>query len=313
VLIDAAKTVTAKFVTSRRLTLSKDGAGSGVITSAPAGIDCGSSCAAEFPPDSSVTLTAAASPGSYFVKWSGACASFFSNVCTVTLDAERAAVATFAVSPVLTVSLAGTGAGVVRSDPAGINCGTQCRMSADRPYASIGLQAQPDADSEFLEYSGGCATNSSFCFVNMDRDQAVTASFVFRPFLNVEIGGIGGKGRITSSIGGIDCGGAGRCSARFDKNMQVMLTVALNAGGTFQGWSGACSGTAMTCTVTMDARKTVIATFGDTSSPPANGGGNNGTSSGGGGREDISSILGLALVAFLRLAILAKNRRTPGY
>lgn len=297
VLIDAAKTVTAKFVTSRRLTLSKDGNGSGTILSAPTGIDCGSTCLADFLPDSSVTLSAAASPGSYFVKWAGACSASFSGVCTVTMDAERSAVATFAVSPVLTVQRTGTGSGVITSDPAGIDCGTRCTMSAARPNDLIRLQARADADSEFVSFSGGCFANSGDCVVNMDRDQTVNANFVFRPMLSIQMGGVGGKGRVTSSVGGVDCDGANAtCQTRFDGNTQVVLTAVANSGGRFDGWSGACSGTASTCAVTMNARKTVIATFSDASSPPPNNGGG-----GGGGRFDLLSLLALALVGMWRV------------
>ncbi|MFN2590153.1 MAG: hypothetical protein ABR518_05240 [Actinomycetota bacterium] len=41
----------------------------------------------------------------------------------------------------------------------------------------------------------------------------------------------------------------------------MTLTATAASGSTFTGWSGACSGTAATCTVTMDAAKTATATF----------------------------------------------------
>jgi uncharacterized repeat protein (TIGR02543 family) len=40
----------------------------------------------------------------------------------------------------------------------------------------------------------------------------------------------------------------------------VTLTASADTGSTFTGWGGACSGTA-NCVVTMDAAKTVTATF----------------------------------------------------
>jgi hypothetical protein len=51
------------------LVISKSGSGS--VSSVPAGIDCGSTCAATFNAGTSVTLSALASPGSTFAGWSG--------------------------------------------------------------------------------------------------------------------------------------------------------------------------------------------------------------------------------------------------
>ena len=48
---------------------------------------------------------------------------------------------------------------------------------------------------------------------------------------------------------------------------QVTLTAAADAGKTFRGWTGACTGSAATCVVTMNASRNVAATFGDSSYP----------------------------------------------
>lgn len=56
------------------LTVSKSGAGTGKVTSAPAGIDCGATCSRSFDYGTSVTLTAAPGAGSVFRAWTGACA-----------------------------------------------------------------------------------------------------------------------------------------------------------------------------------------------------------------------------------------------
>ena len=71
-----------------------------------------------------------------------------------------------------------------------------------------------------------------------------------------------GNGRITSTPPGIDCGGT--CSAQFD-NGQVSLSAAPDAGWTFAGWSGACSGTGA-CSVSLSSDVSVSAAF--TASPP---------------------------------------------
>jgi hypothetical protein len=73
-----------------------------------------------------------------------------------------------------------------------------------------------------------------------------------------------GTGTVVSSPAGINCGGI--CSASFPKNTNVTLTATPDAGSTFSGYSGACSGT--TCTVRMSTSRFVTATFNLTAPPP---------------------------------------------
>ena len=66
-------------------------------------------------------------------------------------------------------------------------------------------------------------------------------------------------GTITSNPGAISC--PGTCTASFNQNTQVTLTAAPAANYTFGGWGGACSGTSLTCQITITAATTVTATF----------------------------------------------------
>ena len=69
------------------LTIAKKGNGIGLVTSSPEGINCGEICEADFCLGETVTLTATAEEGSYFVGWSGGgCTGM--EPCTVTLDAD---------------------------------------------------------------------------------------------------------------------------------------------------------------------------------------------------------------------------------
>lgn len=68
-----------------------------------------------------------------------------------------------------------------------------------------------------------------------------------------------GAGKVTSAPAGIDCGAS--CSASFIANSSVTLTAAASGGNSFTGWSGVCLGTAPTCSVTMDAARSVTASF----------------------------------------------------
>ncbi|HEX3530599.1 MAG TPA: hypothetical protein VH988_26350, partial [Thermoanaerobaculia bacterium] len=77
------------------------------------------------------------------------------------------------------------------------------------------------------------------------------------PALSVSLTGSGG-GTVTSSPAGLSCSSS--CSASFALGTVVTLTPHPNALSLFTGWSGACSGTG-TCSVTVDAAKSVTATF----------------------------------------------------
>jgi hypothetical protein len=77
-----------------------------------------------------------------------------------------------------------------------------------------------------------------------------------------------GTGTVTSNPSGINCGTA--CNANFTSGTNVTLTATPQTiacittpcpSNIWSGWSGACTGTANTCTVTMTAAKTVTATF----------------------------------------------------
>jgi YVTN family beta-propeller protein len=76
----------------RSLTVVRGGSGIGSVTSNPAGINCGTSCLAQFPfsTSPSVTLTATPASGSFFAGWSGSgCGS------VVTMDNSKTCTATF--------------------------------------------------------------------------------------------------------------------------------------------------------------------------------------------------------------------------
>ena len=163
----------------------------------------------------------------------------------------------------LTVALAGTGSGSVTSADGQVNCGAACigdyPQSAAKPFTLVSLTAAPATGSTFAGWSGAC-TSTGTCVVTVNNTRNVTATFNTVPTtfsLNVTKAGIG-SGIVTSSPAGISCGGT--CSASFATGASVTLTATPATGSTFTDWSGACSGTG-SCVVTMDANKTVTATF----------------------------------------------------
>jgi hypothetical protein len=87
----AAATVTATFeLASFPVTVGKAGPGSGTVTSAPAGIACGSTCSTPFFYDTPLQLTATAATGSRFAGWAGACSG--TGRCSVEVGAGPVAV-----------------------------------------------------------------------------------------------------------------------------------------------------------------------------------------------------------------------------
>jgi hypothetical protein len=99
--MSAATTVTATFtapVQQFTLTVSKAGTGSGTVTSNPAGINCGSTCTANYNSGTVVTLTASAAGGSRFSGWSGGGCSGTGGTCSVTMNAATTVTATFGVA-----------------------------------------------------------------------------------------------------------------------------------------------------------------------------------------------------------------------
>jgi len=88
--------VTATFniiIVNPQLTVTLNGNGSGTVTSSPAGINCPTTCSANFPTGTAVTLTETAQ-NSNFLGWGQAC-SGYTSTCNVTMNADEQVSATF--------------------------------------------------------------------------------------------------------------------------------------------------------------------------------------------------------------------------
>lgn len=79
-----------------------------------------------------------------------------------------------------------------------------------------------------------------------------------------------GNGNVDSTDKLISCGN--KCAQPYNVGALVTLTTKPGSGSTFLGWSGGCSGTQSTCTVTVNGLVNVGATF----SAPSGGGGGGG-------------------------------------
>jgi hypothetical protein len=81
-----------------RLDVTRTGSGSGTVTSAPSGMQCGEMCSYAFGEDETVKLMESPEPGSTFAGWSGAC-SGEEATCEVTMSEAREVKAAFNALP----------------------------------------------------------------------------------------------------------------------------------------------------------------------------------------------------------------------
>jgi hypothetical protein len=181
-----------------------------------------------------------------------------------------------------------TGEGAVRSDPDGINCGSDCK-AVFKGGTAVTLAALPADGWRFLGWTGACSGSGS-CEVYLDSlARAVRATFARTstsppapppsppppsplppppappppppPVQTFTLSvGIVGSGQVGSSPGGISCGGD--CSESYPAGTTVTLTATPTGAllPTFLGWAGACIGLG-NCTVTMDSDQSVTALF----------------------------------------------------
>ncbi len=220
-------------------------------------IDCGPTCTGIRA--GTVTLTATPAADSVFTGWGGACAGTPPVApCVVSLAEAAAVVATFApYTP--TLSIAVTGSGSVTTLP---DLGT-CAGTCQRTYAydtRVTLQPVAIGNAVFAGWTGACL-GSGPCEVAMTAARSVQATFEPAHPVTVTLAGTG-TGTVTSSPAGITCqntGGGSDCTELVANGTPMLLTAIEPVGSIFAGWSGACTGTAPTCTVSATA--IVTATF----------------------------------------------------
>ncbi len=94
IVIPETEIVNFTAVPQSLLMINKGGNGSGKVTSAPAGIDCGDDCSATYAVSASVMLTATADPDYRFAGWSGDCSGKL-NPLNVTMDTNKSCIASF--------------------------------------------------------------------------------------------------------------------------------------------------------------------------------------------------------------------------
>ena len=213
-----------------------------------------SSCGASLSAGASCSVTVAFSP-----VVSGLVQSFlYANVNEIASNILASFPGTGVGSPVLnTLSITTSSNGTVSSSPAGINCGTTCSASFTSG-TSVTLTATPNSGYTFSGWSGACSGTGA-CTVTMNTAQSVSANFSSAAPSTYLLSILSAfNGNVTSSPSGINCGLT--CNYSFPAGTGVLLTATPNAGYTFTGWSGACTGNGA-CLLTMNAIQSVSATF----------------------------------------------------
>jgi hypothetical protein len=120
------------------------------------------------------------------------------------------------------------------------------------------FDVQSDRIVQFLAVAQ--SQNATPAFISL-----VANSIAFVPDSILSVSTVG-SGTVTSFDGRINCGID--CTESYSANASVTLAANANPGWTFTGWSGACSGAARTCALTMSAARTVTANFAFINVPP---------------------------------------------
>ncbi len=156
------------------------------------------------------------------------------------MDGDKTAIANLAQDE-YTLTVNTTGSGAVSKDP---------DQTSYHHGDQVQLTATAGADWTFAGWSGDLSGSDNPALLTMDGDKSVTAAFV--------------QGGYTLTV---DLTGSGSVSvdpdqASYPPGAQVQLTAHADPGWSFGSWSGDLIGAENPATLTMDADKTVTASFG---------------------------------------------------
>jgi len=282
--ISGNTSVTAMFnISSYTLTTSVGGAGSGTISGS--GISCPGTCSASVIDGTTVTLTASQNASSSFAGWSGdgtctgaipSCAFVMSGAVLVaaTFDFLPPTVTTGSATSVTTSSATLNGSAIPNgSSTTGwfrystVNPGTCNNTFGTRAPASGGTALGSGSSAVgFSQVISGLTSSTTYYYCAIAQNGGGIAYGSVQPFLTstasfiLSVSSSGtGTGTIVSSVGGINC--PGTCSGTFLNGTPVTLTATPTGGSVFTNWTGVCSGTSPSCTLTITSSTSVTAVF----------------------------------------------------
>jgi len=158
------------------------------------------------------------------------------------------------VSQQIRLTLAIAGRGSVESDVPGVDCAASCGTDWDAGSV-VALEPLAGTGQRFVRWSGAC-TGSDPCDVKLDAARSVAA--LFAPDRLGLVVAVSGRGKVTGA--GAPCA-ASRCVRSARSYTPLRLRATPVKGWRLAGWSGACIGRAVTCTVPMTKAAAVRARF----------------------------------------------------
>jgi hypothetical protein len=205
-----------------------------------------------------------------------------SDSCSIVMDGDKTLSVGWMAMEILVSSAGGTGTGTVTGlapgsptgafhcaiAPAGATGVCSAKWDVNNPTTgSITLTATPTGNSVFAGWSGKCTGTGTCVLQNAADLLAVSANFTAVVSFAVSVQGTGtGTGTVSSTPAGITCvvnaGSTSQtCSSPFAQGSTVTLSASPTGGSTFGGWTGACTATTPTCTVTVNAAAQATARF----------------------------------------------------
>jgi uncharacterized repeat protein (TIGR02543 family) len=167
------------------------------------------------------------SAGYTFTGWSGDCIG--AGACTQTnVTSAKAVTANYSAITYTITSAASPAAGgsvTCTPNPVSHGGGASCTRT-------------PNAGYTFTGWSGDCTGTGACSLTNVTSAKAVTANYSAITYTITSAASPAAGGSVTCTPNPVSHGGGASC------------TQTPNAGYTFASWSGACSGTGSTCTLT---------------------------------------------------------------
>jgi hypothetical protein len=226
------------------VTVTRSGDGAGSVRSSPVGIDCPTTCAADFT-SSPVTLTGTGGTESTFTTFSGDCTG---ASCSLNLTANKSVDGKFTLNSynvVIATAAKNPGVNKVTSSPGGINCDGATGCTAAFKFGSqVTLTASPDAvTGRFTVWTDGpCVNNTSptCTFTVPSGGVHAAASFDWFASLTILRNGapqtpISATTQVQTDDQQINCTNTttltGTCQAFFGRNAQITIFYSGNPSG----------------------------------------------------------------------------------
>ncbi|MBK1643016.1 hypothetical protein CKO12_14330, partial [Chromatium okenii] len=222
--VTAAKAVTANFTPLYSITATANPVAGGTINCTPNPVTAGDSA----------NCIATANVGYVFTNFTGACTG---TTCALTnVTAAKAVTANFTPLYSITATANPVAGGTINCTPNPVTAGdsANCIVTANVGYV-------------FTNFTGAC-TGTTCELTNVSADKTVTANFTLNTYSITATANPAAGGSVICSANPVAHGGTSGC------------TITTNAGYTFNGFDGDCTGT--TCELTnVTAAKAVTANF----------------------------------------------------